>query len=246
VAGTVCRAAVGPCDVAETCSGGATICPANAFEADGTSCADGATCNGAEVCASGVCQSGVPVDCDDADACTMDACVEPGGTCTLTPVSGCCMTDTDCDDGDACTLDVCESTTTNMCAFMMMPGCPDAGAGDGGTGDGGAEDGGVGDGGVGDGGVGDGGVGDGGRADAGDGGDAEAGDGGLAGDASEADAMPVDTGTDPGDDGGCGCRAAPRSSAPSFWLLGFVALSWARRRRRGIRRRSNPPKPSVG
>src|SRR5207249_1851487 len=31
-AGTVCRAAAGPCDAAETCTGTSTICPANAFQ----------------------------------------------------------------------------------------------------------------------------------------------------------------------------------------------------------------------
>src|SRR5207249_8103446 len=37
-AGTVCRAAVGPCDVAETCTGTSTACPADAIQPAGAVC----------------------------------------------------------------------------------------------------------------------------------------------------------------------------------------------------------------
>src|SRR5204863_445793 len=51
-AGTVCRAAVGECDIAETCTGTSTTCPTNAVKAAGTACTDDGnvcttdTCNG--------------------------------------------------------------------------------------------------------------------------------------------------------------------------------------------------------
>ncbi|MFQ5415019.1 MAG: c-type cytochrome, partial [Phycisphaerae bacterium] len=63
-------------------------------------CTDGDVCNGAEVCVAGVCQAGVPVDCSDGVACTVDSC-DPSGGCTHVP------DDAACDDGDACTVDVC-------------------------------------------------------------------------------------------------------------------------------------------
>jgi hypothetical protein len=43
-----------------------------------------------------------PVDCNDSDACTDDAC---------DPINGCIYFITDCDDGDACTIDDCNSAT---------------------------------------------------------------------------------------------------------------------------------------
>jgi hypothetical protein len=42
----------------------------------------------------------VPVNCDDQDACTLDACDPAVGACTHGPVS--------CDDNDACTADSCD------------------------------------------------------------------------------------------------------------------------------------------
>jgi len=67
-AGVVCRPPASPCDAAELCTGASTTCPADAAAADGTSCADGLFCNGAETCQSGICGSGAPAcagDCDE-------------------------------------------------------------------------------------------------------------------------------------------------------------------------------------
>jgi uncharacterized protein (TIGR03382 family) len=99
-AGVVCRAAAGACDVAETCNGWQSACPSDAVLSDGTSCADGDVCDGAEVCSAGRCADVAPLSCDDADACTADACDATG--CTHAPVS--------CDDADACTADACDAT----------------------------------------------------------------------------------------------------------------------------------------
>ncbi|MEO8603762.1 MAG: hypothetical protein ABI629_14405, partial [bacterium] len=54
----VCRVSAGGCDVDDSCDGVGDFCPADTLQPDGTSCSDGAFCNGAEACASGVCQSG--------------------------------------------------------------------------------------------------------------------------------------------------------------------------------------------
>ena len=52
----------------------------------------------------GFCKGGLPVDCDDNSACTVDSC-DPGSGCKHAPLSGVA-----CDDGDACTTeDTCEA-----------------------------------------------------------------------------------------------------------------------------------------
>ncbi len=131
-AGTVCRAADGVCDVEEACTGSAGDCPMDGSMPDGTVCADGVTCNGDEVCMMGTCASMGALDCDDGNACTADACAEPGG-CTNEPIAGCCMADADCDDMDMCTTDSCD-VVTNTCSNTMVAGCgEDAGMPDAGT-----------------------------------------------------------------------------------------------------------------
>src|SRR5205814_10564921 len=85
-AGTVCRAAVGGCDIAETCTGTSTACPADAIRTAGTVCrAAAGECDLAETC------DGVTT------ACPTDALKASGTTCT--------------DDGNACTTDVCTGTS---------------------------------------------------------------------------------------------------------------------------------------
>ena len=66
------------------------------FDSD---CDDGNPCNGLETCVGGICQPGIPLDCDDANACTVDTC---------DPLVGCINTPINCDDGNACTVDTCD------------------------------------------------------------------------------------------------------------------------------------------
>lgn len=94
----------------------------------GTSCADADLCDGAESCdGNGTCQAGAPVDCDDSDACTTDACEPLTGACTHSavdcadadlctvdtcdPSSGCQHAPKDCGDSDLCTTDSCDPAT---------------------------------------------------------------------------------------------------------------------------------------
>ena len=66
---------------------------------DGTICGESAICAGAQHCQAGACVPGPASDCDDADACTIDACDAKTG-CTYTAAdSGAC------DDGNICTSD---------------------------------------------------------------------------------------------------------------------------------------------
>jgi hypothetical protein len=59
---------------------------------DGTSCADGDPCNGAEICGNGTCLAGTPLACDDGDLCTADTCDVVAGcvhdaTCGYVPIA---------------------------------------------------------------------------------------------------------------------------------------------------------------
>ncbi len=95
---------------------------------DGTPCSDGNACNGQEVCLMQECVSGEPLQCDDGNPCTDDAC-DPSSGCVYTPVDdgtpcadgdvcngeetcrqGVCTVGQplDCDDGNPCSLDECD------------------------------------------------------------------------------------------------------------------------------------------
>jgi len=82
-AGTVCRAAAGPCDVAETCDGVSGACPADAKEPDGTSCALDACTKGA-TCIGGTCSGGTEVTCSSCKTCD-----PTNGKCVLGPRPSC-------------------------------------------------------------------------------------------------------------------------------------------------------------
>src|SRR5262245_20197664 len=70
---------------------------------DGTSCSDGAACDGLETCSAGTCRSGTPPDCDDRNDCTADSCSNATG-CQHAPLANCCTSDADCVDADLCTV----------------------------------------------------------------------------------------------------------------------------------------------
>ncbi len=78
-------------------------CAANA------QCDDGNACNGVEAC-NGICHPGTPINCDDADSCTIDSCNPTNGTCSHAPNT--------CDDGDPCTEDSC---TALGCVHTPFP-----------------------------------------------------------------------------------------------------------------------------
>lgn len=106
--GTTCRAAVGACDIAETCPGGTATCPADSFQPFGTDCSDGVFCNGDEICnGAGVCMAGAAPTCDDAETCTADSCNVTSDSCDNIPIDDdndgfdLCEPDADCDDTDA-------------------------------------------------------------------------------------------------------------------------------------------------
>jgi hypothetical protein len=116
---STCRAALGVCDLAEHCDGVDPLCPADVVMPDGADCDDATACNGAEACTGGVCASGAPPMCEDGDACTTDACIEPTG-CAHTAIADCCGTNAECEDGDVCTADLC---TASQCQHAAIAGC---------------------------------------------------------------------------------------------------------------------------
>lgn len=95
--GTVCRAAVSVCDVAESCTGTSTTCPTDGFVTAGTLCRASA---------------GV---CDVAESCI--------GTSPTCPVDGFVTIGTACaDDGNACTNDYCSGASA-ACSHPTAPSC---------------------------------------------------------------------------------------------------------------------------
>src|SRR5438094_1237914 len=117
-AGAVCRAVAGLCDVAETCTGTSSTCPANGFASSSTVCrAVAGDCDVAEDC------TGTSSSCPaDAFASSTTVCRSAAGECDL--VETCPGTGTSCptaarkgsgtactDDGNPCTTDTCDGTS---------------------------------------------------------------------------------------------------------------------------------------
>jgi hypothetical protein len=81
---TTCRAAAGPCDAAETCTGSSTTCPSDAFAGSSVTCRPAVSaCDAAETC------NGTSI------ACPADAARPEGSTCGPTPTA-------ECDAPDVC------------------------------------------------------------------------------------------------------------------------------------------------
>ena len=83
----------------DSCSGGTC---SHVSVADGTTCDDGDACTQTDSCQSGACVGGNPVNCNDGNSCTDDACNTTTGLCIFI------ANDTNaCTDGDVCTTDAC-------------------------------------------------------------------------------------------------------------------------------------------
>jgi len=113
--GTVCRAAAGPCDVAEVCNGTSAACPVDKKVVQGTACASKGACSGTPVCdgSSAACPAAIPSvkgtvcraavgACDVAETCN--------GTATTCPADGFAASTTVC-RAAAGACDVAETCT---------------------------------------------------------------------------------------------------------------------------------------
>jgi hypothetical protein len=98
----------------ETCDGADNDCNGTVDDAALTDplCADNNVCNGTEACVGGRCIAGSPLDCNDDNACTGDAC---------DAILGCQHVNIDgpCDDGDRCT----RSDTCSAGVCTGIPSC---------------------------------------------------------------------------------------------------------------------------
>ena len=89
-------------------------------------CSDGSVCNGSETCKMGTCQGGVPLICDDGNACSVDSCDPKKGCKYKTVADG-----ATCDDGSACTgctlptdiLYVYDLSAAKNCTEQSVVGC---------------------------------------------------------------------------------------------------------------------------
>jgi hypothetical protein len=79
-----------------TVNGKTTSCNSDA------DCDDHLFCNGLETCTNNKCQSGSAPNCDDAIACTADACVESSKACTHTADDAACNDGLFCDGVETC------------------------------------------------------------------------------------------------------------------------------------------------
>ncbi|MBM4353341.1 MAG: hypothetical protein FJ109_06010 [Deltaproteobacteria bacterium] len=104
------------CDDGNACT--ADSCqPANGcfHQPMGGSCSDGNPCTIGDQCELGACKPGIPMACDDGNACTDDSCVQ--GKCIHAPNQAVC------DDGNACTKgDACSQ---GACAYVALTDCND-------------------------------------------------------------------------------------------------------------------------
>ena len=116
--GGVCssKVAAGACHIDGTCytegqpspGDACKLCLSNKAQkawtdALGYDCDDGDACTEDDLCSPAGC-TGTPLDCEDDNPCTKDACGEAG--CVHAPIQGTCMVEED--DGDPCTGGVCD------------------------------------------------------------------------------------------------------------------------------------------
>lgn len=113
----VCRAADGPCDVAESCDGMSEDCPPDAFQPDGGACNDGSSCTAGSVCQNGFC--GTPIadgtSCDDGDPCVVGFQFCTSAHC----VGGAPL---QCPDCKGCSASGCVPAPRTGCHTPVVPG----------------------------------------------------------------------------------------------------------------------------
>ena len=119
-------------DLCDPDSGECTYTPIE----DGQECDDGDLCTAGDVCVELACQPGEPIDCDDGNECTGDACDSESGFCTVEYIEGPCddssvcsivdaclngkcvgLDNVDCGDDNPCTDDPCDPIT-GVCSHV--------------------------------------------------------------------------------------------------------------------------------
>ena len=97
-----------------SCAPATGICVQSAAT-DGAPCDDADGCTLGDVCLAGECTSGIPLNCDDGNACTSDLC-DPLAGCTSVPLSDVpCSDGNSCTDNDMCIDGICTGENTCDC-----------------------------------------------------------------------------------------------------------------------------------
>ena len=138
---------VAPCNDGNACTMGETCDTGSCSGSSPVVCDDGLVCNGSETCNTATgCVAGTPLNCDDANSCTVDTCGAAGCEHALAPdgtscsdANACTTGDTcnasgqcvagaplSCDDGNVCTDDSCNVATGCVYGNNTSP-CADDG-----------------------------------------------------------------------------------------------------------------------
>ena len=125
--GTLCRASAGVCDVAETCSGSSTTCPADGFQSSTTICrASAGQCDVAESC------TGSSVACPgDGFASATTACVGSSNGDACDGTDSCSGTANTCVDGFLASTTICRASAGQCDVAESCTGTSGACPGDG-------------------------------------------------------------------------------------------------------------------
>lgn len=102
------------CDIIKGCT---------ALPQEKGTCDDGNACTAGDQCKAGQCL-GTPMNCDDKNTCTLDACSQ--GSCTHAAKTGSCDDEDACTVGDVCALGSCQPGKM-LCTCKKDSDCPDDG-----------------------------------------------------------------------------------------------------------------------
>jgi len=126
--GSPCPGADGDGDCSETCNESADNCSSN--DPNGSSCNDGAYCNGSDTCSSGSCSqhAGNPCDGADGDSDCTESCNESANNCNgADPNGSACTDNTFCNGSDTCSGGSCSTHAGNPCSgHNGGPDCDDS------------------------------------------------------------------------------------------------------------------------
>ena len=119
-----------PC-TADACDGktGCSHTALTASDATPAPCSDDDACTEGDACKAGACVAGGAANCDDGNACTLDACDTLAGCAWLPTQNPCCTGLTNiCDDGDPCTTDLCDPGSGSCATESNTAICNDGSA----------------------------------------------------------------------------------------------------------------------
>jgi hypothetical protein len=107
-----------PCRDVPRCDPSSGQCTRQPFF-DGAFCDDEDVCTSGESCQDGVCGRGTPLNCDDNDPCTLDAC-DPDEGCTHTTISGSCWGLVGRAVANACAPSGCRKQSTTFGGALIL------------------------------------------------------------------------------------------------------------------------------